>query len=723
MQRGSLSPAQRCGHAALSMGLRLLDWLIDRLHSLRQRLGTVLDQSAPKSKAGRLRMDGFEPSPLKTSEQTLQAIIENAPLGLYTTRQGVDIDFANQYIVTLLGLSPEEKSGDEWVRLLHPDDRGWVIQAVTGAVATGQGFEVEYRFVDRSGNLRWALDRAIPIRDLAGQIQFYQGFVLDITERKHQEEQLQTLTRQLQQRTAELVAAQAQMQAILEHTPAFIHIIELDGRVRFVNHQWQALAGQAIGRHISEFFTAEETAEFLSQNQAVVSSGKAMTFESSIIFPDGGVRTFVEVKFPLPESMQAGQAICGIALDVTEYRQTAAALQRSERHLRAILDHVPLGLYTDGADYPTCQFVNQYWVSWAGVTPEELLGNGWIERVHAEDRERVVSQAAKASAVGEVFEAEFRVVDREGRVYWVLDRSVPIQDESGRVLFYQGFMLDITERKHQEHCLQRLTQQLQSQNEKLEEVSRLKSEFLTNMSHELRTPLTSVLGFSSVLLQQIFGPLTPKQQEYLTLIRNSGSHLLNLINDLLDLSKIESGKMELNLKAVALEDLCREALQMVEVTAQRKQQLLCLEQPVAVESAVVDRQRVVQMLLNYLSNAVKFTPEGGRITLGTRLASRQELESQTLGQAISSTTGFLVLSVEDTGIGIALEQQHLLFQLFQQVDGATNRQYEGTGLGLALTRMLAELHGGVVSVRSTPGQGSTFSVWLPLPAPISEDAP
>ncbi|MBC7973001.1 MAG: PAS domain-containing protein [Verrucomicrobia bacterium] len=257
---------------------------------------------------------------------------------------------------------------------------------------------------------------------------------------------------------------------------------------------------------------------------------------------------------------------------------------------------------------------------------------------------------------------------------------------------------------------------------KEQELNRFKSNFIANISHELRTPLTSVLGLSTVLLQQHFGALNTKQEQYLSLIHSSGDHLLNLINDLLDLAKIEAGKQELNKVAVDVVELCQSAIEMVEVRAIEKQQVISLTLPVAIESVVVDKQRIVQILLNYLSNAVKFTPEGGTITINTRLASGLELAHHTLPPAATDTASiesapeadFLVLEVSDTGIGIAEDNQHLLFQSFQQLDVDSDRKYEGSGLGLSLTKQLAELHGGRVSFASTLGRGSTFSVWLPL---------
>lgn len=256
---------------------------------------------------------------------------------------------------------------------------------------------------------------------------------------------------------------------------------------------------------------------------------------------------------------------------------------------------------------------------------------------------------------------------------------------------------------------------------KEQELNQFKSSFIANLSHEVRTPLTSVLGLSSVLLQQHFGPLNAKQEQYVAMIHSSGEHLLKLINDLLDLAKIEAGKQELYPEAVDVAELCQSAIAMVAVRAAAKQQQLSLELPVASESIVVDQQRIRQILINYLSNAVKFTPEGGAIVLSSRLASQSEVAANTM--PVESTdspadtlpdTRFLVLAVSDTGVGIPPEKQHLLFRSFQQVNLTSEHPYEGSGLGLALSKQLAELHGGRVSVTSTVGSGSTFSVWLPL---------
>ncbi|MGB3494148.1 MAG: ATP-binding protein [Elainellaceae cyanobacterium] len=254
------------------------------------------------------------------------------------------------------------------------------------------------------------------------------------------------------------------------------------------------------------------------------------------------------------------------------------------------------------------------------------------------------------------------------------------------------------------------------------ELNQFKSNFIANVSHELRTPLTAVIGLSSVLLEQYYGSINDKQEQYLALIHSSGQHLLNLINDLLDLAKIEAGRQELNKEHVDVAELCQSAIQMMESQATAKQQTFSLALPIAIESIEVDRQRIFQVLLNFLSNAVKFSSEGGSITLTSRLASGRELEAIALPAEeanqslcrVLPTDPFLVIEVSDTGEGIPSEKQHLLFQTFQQIDRSNSSQLTGSGLGLALTKQLAELHGGRVSFSSTAGVGSTFSVWLPI---------
>jgi signal transduction histidine kinase/CheY-like chemotaxis protein len=259
-------------------------------------------------------------------------------------------------------------------------------------------------------------------------------------------------------------------------------------------------------------------------------------------------------------------------------------------------------------------------------------------------------------------------------------------------------------------------QNLRQANEDLAQASQMKSEFLASMSHELRTPLNSILGFADLLERQRKEPLSENQLKQVKAIKRSGEHLLQLINDILDLSKIEAGKTELELQPVVIHGLCSQCLRMVQPRADKKRIALSLELDYQIERAQLDERRVRQILINLLSNAIKFTPEEGKVKLSGNLRYGGQLlqEARPDHSPINDSTPYLCLEVSDTGIGIPKEKQGLLFRPFQQVDSSLTRRHEGTGLGLALTKRLAELHGGTVSVESEQNKGSSFRVWLPL---------
>jgi two-component system, sensor histidine kinase len=259
-------------------------------------------------------------------------------------------------------------------------------------------------------------------------------------------------------------------------------------------------------------------------------------------------------------------------------------------------------------------------------------------------------------------------------------------------------------------------ERLRQVNENLERASQLKSEFLASMSHELRTPLNSILGFSDLLNRQIGGSLSDRQLGYVQIIEKSGHHLLQLINDILDLSKIEAGKVELELAPISIQNLCTECLKMIQPRADKKRLALSFELDYRLQQVLLDERRVCQMLINLLSNAVKFTPEGGSIKLSGRMAYGAQLLQQYRPDRslINPNTPYLCLEVKDSGIGIPKDKWHLLFSSFQQIDASLTRSHEGTGLGLALTKRLAELHGGTVSLESVEHQGSSFRIWLPM---------
>jgi signal transduction histidine kinase len=254
------------------------------------------------------------------------------------------------------------------------------------------------------------------------------------------------------------------------------------------------------------------------------------------------------------------------------------------------------------------------------------------------------------------------------------------------------------ERKVEERTreLEQTLAELAQRGRELEVASKHKSDFLANMSHELRTPLNAILGFSQVLRQRLFGEINPKQEEYLDDILASGNHLLSLINDVLDLSKVEAGQVELEVATFSLREALERGVVMVRERAVRNGVRLTLEPSPDVELVDGDERRLRQVIFNLLSNAVKFTPKGGSVVVGS-----------------TRVDGEVQVSIADTGPGIALQDRERIFEEFQQTEVGVE-QREGTGLGLALSKHLVELHGGRIWVESEPGHGSRFVFTLPM---------
>lgn len=312
---------------------------------------------------------------------------------------------------------------------------------------------------------------------------------------------------------------------------------------------------------------------------------------------------------------------------------------------------------------------------------------------------------------------------KDGNIFDYYSASVRSsrEDYYGRIWYFR----DITERKEAENILTETNQKLALYNEELARATRLKDDFLANMSHELRTPLNGILGMTEAFEEDVFGAINSEQREALQIIRSSGEHLLELINDILDLAKIEAGEIELRSTPTAINQVCQSSISFIKQQALKKNIHLEVNIPSNLPKMMLDERRIQQVLINLLSNAVKFTPAGGRITLDvtieqvigekSNIFSQKDLENKIVFSTPSSQTepNSIKIAVSDTGIGIAPENLKKLFKPFIQIDSALNRQFSGTGLGLSLVKRMVELHGGKVGVTSEVGMGSCFTINLP----------
>jgi PAS domain S-box-containing protein len=382
-------------------------------------------------------------------------------------------------------------------------------------------------------------------------------------------------------------------------------------------------------------------------------------------------------------------------------------LQQQEERYRTYIGSVAHILWSADAsgavvgDLPT-------WRAYTGQSESQVLGTGWLEAVHPADKERV--QAAWHTAVEQknIFEHDFQIHSSTGEYRHFHCRGVPIMNGDGSVREWIGTCADTTEAR------QRAA--LEQQRDAAEAASRAKSEFLTRMSHELRTPLNAVIGMSKMLATQRFGALNAKQLDYLTDITRAGEHLLALINDILDLSKIEAGKMEVQPDSFSATTAVQTLASTLRPLAESHRVVLRLWPPAEQGQLQTDPARFRQVLYNLLSNAIKFTPAGGEVHVAWEWIAAARLDGTVVTEA---EAGAIRLSVRDTGVGIAQADQEAIWDEFRQVRPASPEGQQGTGLGLALTRRLVSLLGGAIGLESAVGKGSTFTVVLPrrLPSP------
>jgi PAS domain S-box-containing protein len=380
-----------------------------------------------------------------------------------------------------------------------------------------------------------------------------------------------------------------------------------------------------------------------------------------------------------------------------------------ESNIDALMTTDTRGIITD---------VNKQMEALTGCTRDELIGAPF--KNYFTDPQRAEEGITRVLNEGKVTNYELTARDRAGSLTVVSYNATTFHDRDRRLQGVFASARDMTELKAIEGALKQ-------KNVELEEASRMKSEFLANMSHELRTPLNAIIGFSEVLGDGLLGDMTEKQRRFIDDIFKSGKHLLSLINDILDLSKVEAGKMLLDLDFVELDALLSNSLAIVKGQAAVRHVRLNLRVADDLGSINADGRKLKQIVYNLLSNAVKFTTDGGEVVLRADRVQRADvggLDGRRAGRAFrladSDFSEFVRIRVTDSGIGMSPEDLEHLFEPFSQVDSGLARQFEGTGLGLAMVKLLADLHGGAVAVESEAGKGSCFTVWIPVRARPAE---
>jgi PAS domain S-box-containing protein len=401
----------------------------------------------------------------------------------------------------------------------------------------------------------------------------------------------------------------------------------------------------------------------------------------------------VTLEFKADLTHRADGTVRGMAMvfrDLSQQRMAEAALRASEERLRFTIESAQIGEWEldpgSGAGSHSQQHARcfGYEREFPGWSRERF-----IEHVHPDDR-RHVQSAMAASLDGSSWSVECRVVWPDSTLHWLSVHGVTVQKGGSQPLMV-GISTDITKQKLADEA-RVIALRLEHENRQIQEASQLKSQFLANMSHELRTPLNAIIGFSELLHKGAISPDSPKHQEYIGFIATSGRHLLRLINEVLDLSKVEAGKLDLSPEPLDLRQVVDDVIGILQSSIEPKNLTLAVEIDASLDHIVADPHRLKQVLYNYLSNAIKFTAVGGWVKVHARPDGDKNFR----------------IEVHDNGIGIAGEDIPLLFKDFQQLDSGINKQHQGTGLGLSVSRRLVEAQGGEVGVRSIPGEGSVF---------------
>ncbi len=615
------------------------------------------------------------------SEKRFRALVSNVPGAVYRCENDEHwtMRFVSDAIQGITGHPAEdfiENRRRAYVEVIHPEDRDRVAQEVEKALGQGESFELEYRIVRSDGQTRWVYEKGQAIQDEEGN-QWLDGAIMDITQRKLAEEDSARLGRVMEESLNEIIIFDAKDLTILQANRGarrnlgysmdeLSHMTALDIKPEFTLEQFEKLTAplrEGTQEHI-EFTTLHER-------------------------KDGS--TYPVEVYMQRSSQQVRQVLVSIILDVTDKQKDRAEIDRlslvAQRTDNAVM-------ITDGEG--RIQWVNEAFTRISEYTLEDALGKKPREILHGPETDpETVAYMRQRMTKGEGVNVELVNYSKSGRKYWLTLDVQPVRDDDGNVSNFVAVESDITKRKEAEEAVRQAK-------ETAEEANRVKSEFLANMSHELRTPLNAIIGFSEILLDQTFGELNEKQSRQTQHILDSGRHLLSLINDILDLSKVESGKMELETSRVNLASLLESTMVLIKEKTSKHGITLALELPDRLRDLnfSADERKFKQIMFNLLSNAAKFTPDGGAITISA------QREGDTLQ-----------VRVTDTGLGIGQNDQARIFEEFEQVDSTYARKQQGTGLGLALTRKLVELHGGRIWVESAGlNQGSTFIFSIPLRA-------
>ncbi|MDQ6971344.1 MAG: PAS domain S-box protein [Mariprofundaceae bacterium] len=657
---------------------------------------------------------------LVESEQRFSSISERLALATGAAKIGVwDWDIESNTLLwddqmyQLYGVNPQDFSGayEAWSSGLHPEDKARSDTEVQAALNGERDFDTVFRVVHPDGQVKTIKGYGVVERNASGQPVRMVGVNWDISEQVQKEQQIR--------------ASQARLQAVLDSAVDGIITIDESGLIQSTNLACEKLFGFAADEMAGQNINMLMPEPYHSGHDGYLSA-----------YVQTGVKKVIGIGREV-EGQHKNGAIFPLELSVSEFwvdeqRMFTGIVRDISARKRADVNLARMAAIVDSADSAiiskNLEGGIQSWNLAAerlyGYRADEVIGQNITIIVPPEKQSELATLHNRIQRGEHIDHFETERICKDGQRIPVALTLSPIHDAHGQIIGISAVEIDLTRRIERE-------QELQQAKTEAEAANQAKSEFLASMSHELRTPLNAIIGFSELLEQHTFGELNAKQNRYVQNILTSGKHLLNLINDILDIAKVEAGRLDLTLEKVDIAEIIHGVVAIVGPLTAKKNITLKSTLPPDLPVLNADAAKIKQILYNLLSNAIKFTPEHGQVFVQCAV----DVEGQDSGirgqdsgirnqdsgisDQLRNTDSALLITVRDTGIGLKPEDLERVFGEFEQVDSSYARQQQGTGLGLALTRKLAALHGGQVWAQSDgPGQGSTFSLRLPLDGPV-----
>ncbi len=644
---------------------------------------------------------------LVQSEARQRSLIESMPTAFYTCDAEGRLTFYNKAAAELWGREPEigqEFWCGSW-KIFTPEGKRVELDSCPMAVALQTGVPVSgvEIVVERpNGDKRNVLPHPKPIYDSKGTITGAVNMLIDITDFK--------LSRQV------LDESEARFRNVADHAPMLVWMSDENGSGAFINKTFLEYLGLSASEEFlrntwTDHIHADDYENVIRVFDEAIQKKESYTLELRIKEAATGEYHWFFAK-GIPRYVRKGvfSGFMVTAVDIDERKKTEKSILESVEHIHFLADTMPQKVWTALAN-GSITYMNIPWIEYSGITLDEFRRSGWKSITHPDDLELCDTKWVRSIQTGEPFENEHRFRRMDGEFRWHLSRSIPQHNAKGEIILWVGTDTDIDDKKRAEEELilankiaeysllkrDKALRELMETKKKVEEIMRVKEQFLSNMSHEIRTPMNAIVGFTDLILKT---GLSSEQKQYTDAIKTSGENLLVIINDILDFSKLEAGgitfeKIDFKLSQVlaTMTDL------MLPKSTEKNIKLSVVIDKKIPDNLIGDPTRLNQILLNLVGNAIKFTEKGEVQTTIDLVTDNDDLIE-------------LYISVRDTGIGIPLEKLTTIFEPFTQATSETTRKYGGSGLGLSIVRQFVERQDGSVAVDSTVGKGSTFSFRL-----------